>query len=356
MSRAKIAIIIILIVSVTVSTFLIIDNNPDNRNDEPDPNTIFYDAYVSTFDATLQQELETFISDGNISQEEVDQINFLKQFSQADQINFIENGKFADFDWDNDNMNNYFEKVIAGLPYDVYNGRYGLLVDTHEDPHSADLMSKFLINEQRILPKNVINLSYTNATISNWKEAVTRVSSVADKNSLVYVMLESHGNVNGICFNDGYGKNNGYDTHVSYEEIGKNLDSIISSRTVVSLFCCGQEGALDSLDISSSPSIVVTIPADWFFATSKNYSNSYIQSLPAQYDPIETEAYDIDGNGYVSVGESFDTQMKSMERYFSELQTEEDYIRETQKHGMSDSNNIASEIFLGDFSVKNQDW
>ncbi len=172
-------------------------------------------------------------------------------------------------------MNNYFEQTIANLPYDVYNGRYAILVDTHEDTNSGDSMYSFLVNEQKFESTKVSKLAYKNATIENFEQTVSNFESIVDKNSFLYVMLDSHGNMDGFCFNDGNGTNNNVSTLVSYEDIGDNLDAIESQATIISLMCCGSEGTCDSITIASSPNSIASMPATWIFATSKNYINRY---------------------------------------------------------------------------------
>ncbi|MFH0928727.1 MAG: hypothetical protein V1818_00010 [Candidatus Aenigmatarchaeota archaeon] len=317
----------------------------DNDGKMSDSEKGFID-YLSGFDEAHQQKLVDGFAPGGISLDESHQIQFLDSFPKSEQVGFIDSNKHLNFDWDNDRMNNRFEKIV-GLPYEEYNGRYALLVDTHENHPGLDSMYSFLINEQKFEPENVIKLGYTNATIENFKEASSKISNVANRNSFVIVTLESHANSYGLAFNDGEGINNDPKTLMSYEDIGKMLNPIESNMTLVSLFGCQDEHALNSLKITSSPNVVATMPTVWFFATSENYYN-LTERMPKVYDIIESRAYDINGDGYVSVKESFDTQMKSMERYLQENP------EEAVKFGISDPDKIAYNTYLGDFSVRSQ--
>ncbi len=352
MSRKTIGIISVIIVAL-VLVGLVVSNDflgLSGQVVEPDESRILFDEYVQTFSELLQYEFDVFLDDDVISQDEVNQINFLKQFTLGEQISFIKSGNHTDFDWDKDNMDNYFEKEIAELPYDLYNGRYAILVDTFEDTDTSEYMHSFLVNEQRFNPQNIRKLAYVNATIENFEKSVSDFKQVIDRDCLLYVMLEGHGNTYGLAFNDGKGNTQGVGTLIFFENIGKILEPITSNSTVISIFCCGSEGALNSLKITNSSTVVIPhMAADWFFATSKNFSNSYIQCLPTEYDPIEIEAYDIDENGYVTIGESLDAQMKSVKRYLDELPTE------AFKFGISDPNNISHKIYFGDFCVRNQE-
>jgi hypothetical protein len=316
------------------------ESKPDTNNDQ-DPNRPEFDDYVSTLNGTLQEKLyDAFLKDGKISTDELNQIKFLKTFTQAEQARMIQSGEFADFDPDKDNMKSYFEKCIAGLPWNVYNGRYAILVDTWNISRTVDSMRSFLVNEQGYLPENIIVLFDQNATKSNWEHAVSKVSAVADRNSLVYVMFNTHGNINGLVLKE---SDNGIVT-MKYEDIGTDLDTIRSNATAVSIFACRSELALDHLKIKNSPYIVVTMPPDFIFATSKNYDNLY--SNTEQYAPLEFGDYDPDGNGYVSIGESFNAQMKSMEEYLV------NHPEQALKEGISNPDDI--EFYFGDFSIKDQ--
>jgi hypothetical protein len=73
-----------------------------------------------------------FLSDKILSPDEKDQIKFLASFPKEELLKLIGNGSFVNTDMDGDGMNNYFEKEIAGLPWNVYNGRYILLLCTQQ--------------------------------------------------------------------------------------------------------------------------------------------------------------------------------------------------------------------------------
>lgn len=89
----------IIIVSIAVS-FLVLNDSFGlfGHSLEPDESRVFFDNYVQSFDEILQQKFDTFLDDDVISQDEVNQINFLKQFTKSQQIEFIQNDKHIDFD------------------------------------------------------------------------------------------------------------------------------------------------------------------------------------------------------------------------------------------------------------------
>lgn len=81
--------------------------------------------------------------------------------------------------------------------------------------------------------------------------------------------------------------------------------------------------------------------------------NFDVQGGPSQYDYIDPKGYDINGNGYVSVKESYDTMMNSMHRYLSAMNATT-YSQEIIKYGISDLSNISENTYLGDFNVNDQ--
>jgi len=168
--------------------------------------------YLSGFDQDLQLKLvNSFMPDGNISSDEANQIKFLSGFSHQDQVQMIDNSSFANFDWDGDGMCNYFEQAVNHSPYDVYNGRYALLIDTATpadlplEQSDADCMYNFLVVNEKVPSQNVIKLTGPFATITNFKSAVLNLSEKVSKNDFVYIALSGHGNFDDFGFNDGNG-------------------------------------------------------------------------------------------------------------------------------------------------------
>jgi hypothetical protein len=91
------------------------------RQDEAD----FID-YISGFNEEQQHKIvDAFLADKLFHAEEHHQIQFLSMFNKEEQVRIVENGSFANLDWDGDNMNNYFEKEISKC----------LMMFTTEDMH-----------------------------------------------------------------------------------------------------------------------------------------------------------------------------------------------------------------------------
>ncbi|PVX25225.1 MAG: hypothetical protein CW691_05225 [Candidatus Bathyarchaeum sp.] len=348
MSRKTIGIISVAIVAFVVVGFFVANDFLGLLGEEvePDASRILFDEYVQTFSEILQYEFDVFLDDGVISQDEVNQINFLKQFTQTEQIEFIHSGKHSDFDWDKDNMNNYFEKTIADLPYDVYNGRYAIIIDTDENTVAGDSAYYFLTDEQKFDSKKVVKLTYKKATIDDFQRAVTEFSSSIEKNSFFYLMFESHGSTTGVWFNDGTGYDTNATCYVHYDELGEILDQIHAKTTAITLYCCGQAGSINSLKITSSPYVLVTMPLAYVYGTSDVYDNPYTRT----YSYIASKDYDFNGNGFVSLGESYGALRYSMTPFWNVNPPEEE-----AKYGFFESEGgLTSKVYFGDFSVVNQ--
>jgi hypothetical protein len=342
-----IPLIIVIIVFIGINSPILQSPNPD-RNTETDTNQATLLTYASNFNESLKNlVIEGFENNGQNGSVNVRQAEFLESFSLQEQENCILNGSFADIDWDNDRMNNYFEYKIAGQPFEVYNERYAVLVDTDKPQqlyNSMRDMASFLLNEEKFLTQNVVLLESTNATVNNFKQAISNLSEKATENDIVYIGLSSHGSDGALCFNDGHGVNNGPEG-MTYVDIDKIIDQIKSRATVVTVFACWCHTALEPLKSGPSPRIVLTMTPEWFFATSAKYENGW-SALPSQYDiPIYDTQYDVDHNGYVSIGESWTTLVKAQGRYYSY------HPDQRQKNGMTDTSDISQSLYFGDFEV-----
>jgi hypothetical protein len=345
-SNRKWALIIALVMisAVAASAYALLQSS-EKENTEPTVEEKVVLDYAAGFNQTLQQKvIDGFKASGKVTSEQVQQIAFLKTLPYAQQVSSIVNGTFTNTDWDGDRINNRPEQIM-GMPWNVHNGRYALIVETTNYTEGVNNMYNFLTKEQKFSPENVITLAYTNATKENFQQAVSNLSHKVGGNDIVFIGLSGHGDDGVFIFNDGKGNPQAINAAMHYKDIDARLDTIKSNATVIDVSACGQVSALEPLKDGPSPRVVTTIGTDWISAVSKNYTNSFIQCLPIQFDPVKPKEYDIDGNGYVSIGESFETMMKSMKRYLSE------YPDQAVKYGIMDTSNISKRLFLGGFSV-----
>jgi len=282
--------------------------------------------YASNFEKPIQEKiLKGFLADNIITKDEIYQIKFLEQLSKEEQLKLIKNGKFVDTDIDNDRMSNYFEKVIAGLPWDVHNERYALILYTGD---ATDILShaglrKFLIEDMKFMSQNVIYLQGSNATFDNFKNAILQLENKVTENDIVYISLNGHGSKGFFCFAD--------PKSVRYEEIDKYLDRLKPMKMLVVVNACKNWSAVEPLKEGPSPRVVFTQSDIYFTQTSKNFPRGF-------YAP-EPKGFDLNGNGYVSLAEIFKVIDDIMVKYGGDRPI------------VSDPYNLAPTFYLGDLRI-----
>jgi hypothetical protein len=229
---------------------------------------------------------------------------------------------------DNDGMNNYFEKEIAGLPWNVYNGRYILLLGTEES--YARKFRDFFITHYKCLPQNVVELVGPNATFTNFAKTISDWEHKVTKNDIVFINLRGHGNVGIFQFSDRV---------VNYQEINEHLTKLQPMKLWIGINACFGESAFPILKYGPSPR-VITQGLNMVYFT---------QLVPTpqlgreDYAP-EPEGFDLNKNGYVSVAEIIDVQK---------------YIYETKNYGskvlVEDPYNLLPKLYLGDLRVREEE-
>jgi hypothetical protein len=282
---------------------------------------------VTPENKTIQKAIVNgFLSDRTISPDEKDQIKFLTSFPKEELLKLIENGSFVNTDMDGDGMNNYFEKEIAGLPWNVYNGRYALILYTGS---ATDILShaglrKFLIEDMKFSPQNVVYLQGSNATFENFKNAILQWENKINKSDIVYISLFGHGNLGIFQFGD--------KKIVRYEEIDKYIDKLKPMKMLVVINACFDETAIEPLKEGLSPRIVFNQDDIYFTQISRRFPRGF-------YAP-EPEAFDLDGNGYASLAEIFKVIDDIMVKYGGDRPI------------VSDPYNLAPTFYLGDLKVR----
>lgn len=287
--------------------------------------------YASKLDNASQiKVIDSFLSDGVISPEEMQQLHFLGSIPQAEQIQIIQSGNVNNSDPESDKMSSNFEQNVAHTPYNVHNGRYAILIEPDKDGRQMSDMQKFLVNEQKFQPQNVILLEYTNATIENFKKAVSELSCKVSENDIVLVGMNGEGINGSFCFNDGKGNFVGGSKPMSYKDIDSALDSIKPMKMLVTVSACQAETAIEPLKEAPSPRVVAHIEPNWLYRISKNY-------LALDRGPPR-KLFDLDENGYVSIDETI--------KVATEYQTGAPSV------DVADLGNIAPDFYLGEFKVQ----
>jgi hypothetical protein len=208
------------------------------------------------------------------------------------------------------------------MPYDVYNGRYALLVETDGNDYGMDYLKELLISNQKFLPHNVILLKNATATWDNFKKAISEFSGKVNENDIVYVGTSSHGSPGGCSFKDVF---------VNYTVMNDVLNGVKAGKMLVTVFACFAESAIEPLKYGICPRVVVDIGPNWIYNT-----------LTTKYGALENEPklslFDVNENGYVSIAEIIETAIN--------------YISESRIVSFADSNDIASSFYLGDFEIQ----
>jgi len=284
---------------------------------------------VTPENKTIQKAIVNgFLSDQILTLDEKDQIKFLTSFPKEELLKLIENGSFVNTDMDSDGMCNYFEKEIAGLPWNVYNGRYILLLETIEEALLWLRMEReFFITHYKCLPQNVVMLIGSNATFTNFAKTISDWEHKVTKDDIIFISIVGHGHVGIFQFSDRI---------VKYEEINEHLNKLQPMKFLINIGACYAESALPILKNGPSPRAIVT-PLTMSYFT---------QLVPTpllgrvDYAP-EPEGFDLDKNGYVSVAEIIDVQ---------------NYIYKTKHYGnnasVEDPYNLLPNFYLGDLRVR----
>jgi len=212
------------------------------------------------------------------------QILFLMDISDKEYAKTIQNNSLLlNTDWDNDNMNNYFEKYIMKTPYNVTNNRYLIkcCMDNYQDPLCWEIEKLNAFNK-----KYCYNLFCENNTVINFKNLILNISKNITENDLVYIFLGMHGAPGRIRF---------YDDVMSYSEIDTYVDNIKGKYVIIYLMACYSSlpESLDPLSEGPCPRIVISFLVDifeypWFYGRLTNI-----------------EKLDADNNGYISIKEQF---------------------------------------------------
>ena len=230
---------------------------------------------------------------------------------------------------DGDGMCNYFEKEIAELPWNVYNGRYILLLAT-EDYGSVKMIREFFITHYKCLPQNVVELVNASATFTNFVKTISDWEHKITKNDIIFIVLEGHGHIGIFQFSDKI---------VKYEEINKHLNKLQPMKLLIEVGACYGESSFPILKNDPSPRVVTNgLNVEYFTQLVPTPWLGRIHRAP------EPEGFDLDKNDYVSVAEIMDVQR---------------YIYETKHYGgiadYEDPYNLLSKFYLGDLRVREEE-
>jgi hypothetical protein len=283
--------------------------------------------FAAKLNASYQETFLNSLLSLNNTNDEYNQVLFLSVFPLNEQLNCIVNGSASDVDWDKDNMNNRFEQV-SQMPWDVYNGRYALIVYT--EPTNGDYLANFLVNNENFNQSNVIKLNFKDATFDNFNREVAKLSEKVGTNDIVLITLNGHGNNDIFGFNDGKGNAQGPDGSVNYSEIAQKIEPLNAWKTLIINSACYSETGVDILGNGKNV-VAANLEPHCIFELNVPKEQASRSAYPANVDS--------NGDGFPSISEIIN------------------FANEKQGYAVivSDRDNIVQNFYLGDFSVRDLD-
>ncbi|MBA7605641.1 hypothetical protein ES703_12775 [subsurface metagenome] len=232
-------------------------------------------------------------------------------------------------DSDGDGFNDWFETNIAydpNVPNDRFIILYGPAGDKTDDPGY-----QFFNGKGEVPPENIIRLYGEEANAANLESAIDEIASKSDENDIVFLYMVGHGGGGAI------------EQDVEYTMLDEWLDKVNAMAIVVTIMACGCEEALPILKDGSCPRIVFVHSAGEFIRGLGD-DDGYFTTADTKYG---------NGEGYVSVGEIgnwIDNDPKWGPDW-GELHEEGRSHLEAEGYSkMSDTSNVASEIYLTDYT------
>ena len=280
------------------------------------------EAVFIDFLADFEQEqqaviIQSFLADGEVSSEEIQQIQFLNTFMKEDRVQMVENGSFYNFNWDGDMWSNYFEKAITKTPVDVKNDIFIFLMTMAGREYGpVDRMHRFLEETVKLPAENFFSLNSENNNPEEFKIAVSQISSKADSNDIVFIHIGGHGNINDFQFWNG--------SHTTYTLMNEQFNEIVSKALIIYVDSCHSGSAIEHLSNPESRVIMTACKAD----ETSSFGITY-----EFFNSILNQEADADGSGYVSIGEAND--------YVRSVRT---FSNETPQ--LSDIGNIGRNLYL----------
>lgn len=254
------------------------------------------------------------------------QAQFLAIIPEQEYQKVVEDGKVADFNWDDDYGSNYFEKFIAGTPVNVKNDRY-VIMSTYPGMEFEDVqsMNEFLREVAKIPNENIYQFNLQENNSKNLKDAIDSISETVDENDTVLVILDGEGLENRFFFYDG--------EDVSYQWVDDQLNKIDDGPNgpramIVSLEACFSGSAIPYLEKDNKPRVLLTSSS----AENKSEFGTSCEFLKT----FSNSAADKDRNGYVSIGEAAE------------------YTRKNRPYDpqLSDVGNIGKDLYLTELEIK----
>ncbi len=330
-----------------------IDTDGDGLLDGIDPlPTNPIEKYLVDFARTLPEDkqelfIKRAIEDGLFYSRDRYQIEFLKSLSPEEFKKAVSDLRILDYDWDDDGMDNYFEKFVAKLPYNIKNSRYAIYIITHNEfrnepnPHLIPFEPikengsyfneiRYILMKYKFKPENVKFIMGNNATKEGFESTILDIAQKVSNNDIVYIEMIGHGNVLGFYFNTGQNDDRSIEGRMDYTTLDNIIDKIICERLILSVGACYADSpeVLDKLETGPCPRIVTT---EELF----QYTNSACGLWKKRLRDILLDM-DMNDDNYYSLKEVFEYRQKNFGGSF----------------GIRDKYNLLSNTYLGDATTE----
>jgi len=247
-------------------------------------------------------------------------------------------------DSDDDGFSDKFEEQMDSYDPNIQNDRYVVLFSRYDDPEhftgmaemETDSAYQFFTQKGNVPPENITILKEEEATAISLESAIHQIAEKSDENDIIYLNMQCHGYIIGRLFN-------------GYQAIDEWLDEIEAKVVIVQIMACGSERALPVWKDGPCPRIVFVQSAGEFIG-GLGTDSEYFITVDSDYG---------DNNGYVSVGE-IGNWRNNVPRGWKdrEYEPKEDgywngksWIEKEGYSLMSDTSDVASEIYLTDYKV-----
>lgn len=259
-------------------------------------------------------------------------------------------------DSDGDGFSDWFEENIAYYDPNIPNNRYVILYRAWKKTDNLGSVVNEEVNwwltNTKIPAENIIILNKENATSYNLQTAIEKVAVKANENDIFFISLHGHGGKERITTYYYQGEDPNWPSNpgvIYYTEIDHWLDKINAKVVIIQIMACECEKALPVLKEGSCPRIIFVYSAGEFIgALGKNSDCALVDTKYGNED------------GYVSIKEIanwIDNDPK-LGPDWGEISTgkipyEEgrSFIEAEGYSRMSDTSNIASQIYLTDYKI-----
>lgn len=273
------------------------------------------------------------------------QARFLSEIGFLEYQRAVDNLLIADYDWDRDFLENWFEVHKTETDYLVPNDRYVIWLATANpediDPEPTALVIgktpkeevyNFLVDWQCIPPENIKLLEYSNATLENIENAIFDVAAKADKDDFVYICLEAHGNEDGILL---------YDEFLNYENLDRLVDGIKDAKAVTVISgACKSSWMREPLRDGPCPRIAV--PMYGLNHLIRRYIPEFRKSEEERPSKGQDNVPAKDDDSFVSIGEA--------------ARDEKIKYRGSSNYDIVDTHGLAFQTYFGDYIIGEKDF